>query len=264
MALSSEKYNFNVIENCSSQPYSSNMLLKRTRVIFIPISNDLLELIHHNRETLYFFCLINMLGVNKSEAKDSIVLSQQFCLSIIDQQRQPIFIIRTSFFQREFSKKKVAHFACRDKFICFIINHGFYVITFWMHYLLFIIIYRRNKVICYWNGIFQVSDFLRLFIISFKYGLILLRHSSTHNALFLLPILLYSIYSYSKIYFLTKKIFLIFLSNVSLVALFSFSSLKAFLISLSILSLISSFYLSSLKRFLMSLIMVHFFKIFLI
>ena len=130
MALSSEKYNFNVIENCSSQPYSSNMLLKRTRVIFIPISNDLLELIDHNRETLYFFCLIDMLGVNKSEAKDFIVLSQQFCLSIIDQQRQPIFIIRTSFFQREFSKKKVAHFACRDKFIYFIINHGFYVITF--------------------------------------------------------------------------------------------------------------------------------------
>ena len=198
MALSSEKYNFNVIENCYSQPYVSNMLLKRTRVIFIPISNDLLELIHHNRETLYFFCLIDMLGVNKSEVKDYIVLSQQFCLSIIDQQRQSICIIRTSFFQREFSKKKVVYFSCRDKFICFIINHGFYIITFWMHFLLFIIIYRRNKVICNWNGISQVSDFLRLFIISFKYGLILLRYSSTDSGLLLSPLLSYSRNCYSK------------------------------------------------------------------
>ena len=34
-------------------------------------------------------------------------------------------------------------------FICFITNHDFYVITFWMHYTLSIIIFRRNKVICY-------------------------------------------------------------------------------------------------------------------
>ena len=34
-------------------------------------------------------------------------------------------------------------------FICFIINHNFYTITFWMHYMLFVIIYGRNKVICY-------------------------------------------------------------------------------------------------------------------
>ena len=35
------------------------------------------------------------------------------------------------------------------EFICFIINHDFYTITFWMHYMLFVIIYGRNKVICY-------------------------------------------------------------------------------------------------------------------
>ena len=34
-------------------------------------------------------------------------------------------------------------------FICFVINHDFYVITFSVHYMFFIIIYRRNKVICY-------------------------------------------------------------------------------------------------------------------
>ena len=35
------------------------------------------------------------------------------------------------------------------KFICFIINYDFYVIIFWMHYILFLIICGRNKVICY-------------------------------------------------------------------------------------------------------------------
>ena len=41
-----------------------------------------------------------------------------------------------------------------------------------------------------WN--FHVSDFLRLFMMSFKYGLILLRYSST-DVLFLSPLLSYSI-----------------------------------------------------------------------
>ena len=36
-------------------------------------------------------------------------------------------------------------------FICFIINYDFYVITFWMHYTLFIIVFRKNRVSCfYW------------------------------------------------------------------------------------------------------------------
>ena len=34
-------------------------------------------------------------------------------------------------------------------FICFIINHNFYGFTFWMHYMIFIIICGRNKIICY-------------------------------------------------------------------------------------------------------------------
>ena len=40
-----------------------------------------------------------------------------------------------------------------------------------------------------WN--FHVSEFLRLFVMSFKYGLILLRYSSTDSALFLSPLLLH-------------------------------------------------------------------------
>ena len=39
-----------------------------------------------------------------------------------------------------------------------------------------------------------MSDFLRSFMISFRYGLILLRYSSSNSALFLSLLLLYSIY----------------------------------------------------------------------
>ena len=43
------------------------------------------------------------------------------------------------------------------------------------------------------NWTFHVSDFLRLFMMSFKYGLILLRYSSTDIVLFLSPFPSYSI-----------------------------------------------------------------------
>ena len=43
------------------------------------------------------------------------------------------------------------------------------------------------------NWIFHVSDFLRLFMMSFKLGLILLRYSSTDNVLFLSLLLSYSL-----------------------------------------------------------------------
>ena len=57
-------------------------------------------------------------------------------------------------------------FFCFHNFICFIINHDFYGITFWIYYMIFITItFKRNKI----N--------LRSFMISFKYGLILLRTS---------------------------------------------------------------------------------------
>ena len=43
------------------------------------------------------------------------------------------------------------------------------------------------------NWIFYVSDFLRLFMMSLKYGLILFRCTSADSALFLSPLLSYSI-----------------------------------------------------------------------
>ena len=42
------------------------------------------------------------------------------------------------------------------------------------------------------NWIFHMSDFLGLFMMPFKYGLILLRNSSTDSVLFLLLLLFYS------------------------------------------------------------------------
>ena len=91
--------------------------------------------------------------------------------------------------------------------ICFWVNQKVFFITlsasslimtsmlnfFWMHYMLFVIIFARTKVICYCELNFQVSDFLRLFIMFFKYGLILLEYSSTNNVLFLSMLLSYSI-----------------------------------------------------------------------
>ena len=43
------------------------------------------------------------------------------------------------------------------------------------------------------NSVFDVSDFLRLFMISFKCGLILLRYSPTDSVLFLSPLPSHSI-----------------------------------------------------------------------
>ena len=77
-------------------------------------------------------------------------------------------------------------------FICFIINDDFYVITFGMHYMLFIIIYGK-KLFAIVNWIFRVTGFLRLFMMSFKCGLTLSRYSSTDSDLFLSPLLSYSI-----------------------------------------------------------------------
>ena len=51
------------------------------------------------------------------------------------------------------------------------------------------------KIIAIVNWIFYVSDFLRLFMIAFKYGLILLKCSSIDSIYFLSPLLSYFIYS---------------------------------------------------------------------
>ena len=51
---------------------------------------------------------------------------------------------------------------------------------------------NKVKLITFVNWIFHASGVLRLFM-SFKYGLILLRYSSTDSVLFLSPLLSHSI-----------------------------------------------------------------------
>ena len=46
--------------------------------------------------------------------------------------------------QFDMQKEVIKKFFCN--FICFIINHNFYVVTFWMHYTVFIIIFKRHKL----------------------------------------------------------------------------------------------------------------------
>ena len=46
---------------------------------------------------------------------------------------------------------------------------------------------QETKLFAIGNSIFHVSYFLRLLMMSFKYGLILLRYSSTDSLLFLSP-----------------------------------------------------------------------------
>ena len=66
--------------------------------------------------------------------------------------------------------------------ICFLTNHNFHVITLWMHYTLFINIFRRNKGNCYcWLNFLRIKPY----ILSLKYDLTLLRYSSIDSVLFL-------------------------------------------------------------------------------
>ena len=51
---------------------------------------------------------------------------------------------------------------------------------------------EETKLFAIVNWIFPVSNFLRLFMMSFKYGLISLRYSSTDSVLFPSLLLLYS------------------------------------------------------------------------
>ena len=78
--------------------------------------------------------------------------------------------------------------------ICIVINHEFCVIIFKCITCSSLFFLEEIKIIVIVDWIFYVQDFLRSFMISFKYGLILLRYSSVDTVLFLSPLLSYSIY----------------------------------------------------------------------
>ena len=99
------------------------------------------------------------------------------------------------------------------------------------------------------NRIFHLSDFLRLVIMSFKYGLILLRYSLTDNVLFSSLLLSYSFFFFFLIF--CRVVYSKLLLRKLLWKLSSsFLCSERFSISLSILFLIAYGFFSCLKRFL--------------
>ena len=143
-----------------------------------------------------------------------------------------------------------------NNFICFIINRDLYVITFRMHYTLFITVFRRNKLIAIIKWSFHVSGFLRSFMISFKYSLILWSYFSIDSVLYQSPLIhvqyisapeiVYSFWFIIIFFFQLKKV-----PNISNYSVFNcfkfFFILKRFLILLTVLFSIS--FLTLIKIF---------------
>ena len=80
-----------------------------------------------------------------------------------------------------------------NNFICYIINLDFYLTILWMHSPSSSVSLEKIKLIAIVNRIFHVSDFLRLLMVSFKYGLISSWYYLIDRILFLSPLLSYSI-----------------------------------------------------------------------
>ena len=92
-------------------------------------------MIHYDSDLFYDIC-----NGNNSTIKDKTTTFHQFF--------QACLISRKTWLKKSL-----------NNFICFIINHDFYVITLLMYYTLFIGVFKRN-----------VPGFLRLFMVSFKSG----------------------------------------------------------------------------------------------
>ena len=112
---------------------------------------------------------------------------------------------------------------------------------------------KEIKLFTIVNWVFHVSDVLRLFLMSFKYGLISLRYSSTDSVLFLSLLLSIAVTFVFNI-IVSPKINYSYWFIIILFFFFMFK--KIFLISLYILPLITSISFFNLKRFLISLLVV--------
>ena len=78
-------------------------------------------------------------------------------------------------------------------FICFIINHDFYIIIFECITRSSSLSLEVIDLIAIISWKFDASDFLGSFRTSLRYGLLLLRYSSFNSVLFLSPLFSYSI-----------------------------------------------------------------------
>ena len=96
-------------------------------------------------------------------------------------------------------KITASHWCCQPSLISikdnFDIYLEFYVISLWILHITLnssSLSLEERKLIAIFNWTFHVSDFLRSFMVSFTYGLTLLRYSSIVSVWLLPPLLLYS------------------------------------------------------------------------
>ena len=161
-------------------------------------------------------------------------------------------------------------------FLCFIINHDFCVVTFWMHYTLFIrIIFKRNKINCYcWLNFPRVKFFEIIYDIFFQ------EWSNLVKIFLCVIVLFYHLYFYIQNNFYSKNYWLIywFIYWITLywfirISFFMFKVIpsvcnyfvfncfvfffwsKRVIVSLIAALFVSFFSFFNLKRFLISLVM---------
>ena len=112
-------------------------------------------------------------------------------------------------------------------FICFFINHDFFDLFECITLSSWSLSLEEIKLIVTFNWIFHVPDFLRLFIISFKYDLISLRYFFDWWCISTVtPKIIWFYWFIIIFYFMIKKI-----SNIRIQLIFSCFSPKRFVIS---------------------------------
>ena len=157
-------------------------------------------MIHHNLDLFYD----NDNIINQHNRRETRYLSSK-------SKRNSLSFIDSKWYWYVFlSKSKVLY-----NFVCFIINHDVCVITFWIIIRSSSLSMEEIKLLAIVNWIFHVPDILKLFMMLFKYGLTLLRYSSTDSVLFLSlllsPIVVPPKFTYSRwfiiifFFFMLKK-----------------------------------------------------------
>ena len=103
-----------------------------------------LYMIHHDLDLFYDIYKIQWINIIKSK-----IIALHWCFQVI-------FMSTKEWFKKFF-----------NNFICLIINHDFLVITFSMHHMIFIIIFKGNKtncsIICFLFQFFQSKKISYIF-----------------------------------------------------------------------------------------------------
>ena len=143
--------------------------------------HDLLQRLQHIKSICYIFSWSNLLLficllLNQYMIHHDLDLFYDIYDKINDTIKDKVATSHWCFQSNMISIKKWCKKAFHN-FICVIINQTFYFITLWMHYTLFISVFRRNEIYCYsqlkflcirffWTiYVFQVwSTFIKIFL----------------------------------------------------------------------------------------------------